>query len=268
MKIMIQNADRNMSARDYARLDGGLAVTSAFRTLQGEGRFSGWPAVFLRLAGCNYGSKTDYCQFCDTSFQFAGSTAYTIDELVQILTAMPGYTPNDILVITGGEPTLQYNVLSLISRVKANALFAEVQIETNGSQPKFFEEAEMRGLTPKNFVTVVSPKANERTKKYPPLHPTVQWWASDFKYVLSSDPESMHHTLPELALHLAAVGRPVYVSPMAVYKRAYEGEVSSIWDDTLIDREATAANYAYAARYAIDRSLRLSVQTHLFTAIP
>ena len=35
--ITIQNVDRNVSARDYADLNGKLAVSTIFRTLQGEG---------------------------------------------------------------------------------------------------------------------------------------------------------------------------------------------------------------------------------------
>lgn len=262
--IVTQNVDRNVSSRDYPANK--VLVTSFFLTLQGEGRFAGWPAIFVRLAGCNYGSKTDMCSWCDTSFQFDQAKAYDAEALLSELMRIPGYDASQILVITGGEPTLQLEVLTLI--VKAKSYFKAIQIETNGTQPKFFAEADARGLSPRDFVTVVSPKANERLRKYPALHPTVQWWASDFKYVLSSDPESMHHVLPELALEMAKAGRSVYVSPMAIYKKAYAGEVSSIWDPELIDQASTARNYAYAADYTIKNKLRLSLQTHLITAIP
>ncbi len=259
--ILTQHADRNVSARDYNEYSGKIAVKSMFRTLQGEGRFAGWPAVFVRLAGCNYGSKTDFCGFCDTDFRLGGSDLYEVDDLVKKLEALGQAT--DILVITGGEPTLQTAALDLI--VKAADSFAEVQIETNGTQPKFFAEAEARGLTGRDFVTVVSPKANERLGHYPPMHDLVTWWASDFKFVLSANPDSPHHTVPEWA---RASNKPVYVSPMTCYLRPYDGEVSSVWDPTLVDQVATAENYAYAAQYALKYGLRLSVQTHTFTAIP
>ena len=74
--------------------------------------------------------------------------------------------------------------------------------------------------------------------------------------------------------HMLAIGwlgrghtYPVGEVPMAVYKKPYAGEVSSIWDTELIDHEATAANYAYAAQYALTNNLRLSIQMHLMTAI-
>lgn len=85
--------------------------------------------------------------------------------------------------------------------------------------------------------------------------------------MVSADPNDPHHTIPQWALDFAKDG-VVYVSPMAIYKKAYPGEVSSIWDDDLIDREKTAQNYAYAAQYAMKHNLHLSLQTHLFTAIP
>lgn len=39
-----------------------MKVNEIFYSLQGEGRFTGTPAVFLRFSGCNL-----KCSFCDTS---------------------------------------------------------------------------------------------------------------------------------------------------------------------------------------------------------
>lgn len=264
--IIPQNTDRNVSMRDFNDANGGIRVTSIFPTIQGEGPYAGWPAMFVRLAGCNYGSKTDFCKFCDTSFQIDNGTLYSPNDLLDRLIRDPKYHHEQVLVVTGGEPTLQLNLLDLI--VKADNSFHKIQIETNGTQPKFFQEAGERGMR-KMFHTVVSPKANLRIGSYPKVHDDVRWWADCFKFVLSSDPENPHHEIPDWALADAKhSAKSVYVSPMAVYKRPYDGEVSSIWDDTLIDRARTAANYAYAAQYAMKHNLKLSLQTHLFTAIP
>lgn len=50
------------------------AVKEIFKTLQGEGRHAGRPAIFCRFAGCNLWSGRErnrlkaVCTFCDTEF--------------------------------------------------------------------------------------------------------------------------------------------------------------------------------------------------------
>jgi len=258
---IIQNVDRNMSARDYSHLGDKILVTSVFSTIQGEGPYAGYPAMFVRLAGCNYGSKQDMCSWCDTSFEFDKGKAYNLNELLAELISTSGYNPKQVLVITGGEPTLQPNLLALI--VRASHFFAHIQLETNGTQPKFFATAVNLHMQ-SYFKSVVSPKANERLGKYPQVANEVLWHASCLKFVMTADPTSPHHTVPQWALES---GKTIYVSPMAVYAEAYKGEVASIWDDGLIDKAATAANYHYAAIYAMEHQLLLSLQQHLFIGL-
>ena len=252
------NADRIVRRKDFLdpHVANRLAVSSVFRTIQGEGPFAGRVAVFLRLAGCNFGDKQDHCDFCDTAFQLDNATWISLEAVRTILLSQMGYDPKDILVVTGGEPTLQNNLLPFLELVKGD--FSEIQIETNGTQAYFFDEV------PSNVYTVVSPKASKKIHGYAPLSPRVMEKASCLKFVLSADPESAHHTVPDWAM----AHKQVYVSPMAVYARPYEGEVSSIWVDGLFNKEETAANYAYAAQYAMKHNLILSLQTHLFTNIP
>ncbi len=239
-----------------------LQVTSIFRTIQGEGPYTGRPAVFVRLAGCNFGDKQDHCSWCDTSFQLDKAEAFTKEALLAAVLALPGYSPSDILVITGGEPTLQEALGEFI--YDASPHFKMSQLETNGTQAYFFA---MFGDLPKLYV-VVSPKASLKLGGYAPLSSTVLTHTDCLKFVLSADPDSVHHEVPEWAVKWQRdTYEPVYVSPMTVYTRAYQGEISSIWDD-YIDKEQTKANYAYAAQYAMDNNLWLSLQTHLFTAIP
>lgn len=94
-------------------------VNEIFYSLQGEGYYTGTPAVFLRLSGCNL-----RCPFCDTDH--SASEPMEIDTLVDRLL---GY-PSRHLVITGGEPSLQVD--RLLIEVLHDAGFY-VQIETNGT---------------------------------------------------------------------------------------------------------------------------------------
>lgn len=98
-----------------------MKVNEIFYSLQGEGHFTGTPAIFIRLSGCNLA-----CDFCDT--QHHSSTSMTEEEIISEITHYPARH----VVITGGEPTLQLTA-SLINKLHAAGRF--VQIETNGTLP-------------------------------------------------------------------------------------------------------------------------------------
>lgn len=271
-----QNIDRIVRRKDYDHLGADkLLVTWFGRTIQGEGPFAGRTAVFLRLAGCNFGDKQDHCAWCDTSFQFDKGTAYDFNDLSYELTQLPGYSATDILVVTGGEPTLQQNLLDYVLIVQESKMFAAVQVETNGTQAAFFQgidsiegsfevEADEWNSGYVRPSIVVSPKASTKAGRIPEPAEVVRRYANSFKFVLSADPNDAQHTIPEWAHRLTC---PVYVSPMAVYAKPYEGEVSSIWTPGLIDFERTSRNYAYTAEYALKHNLRVSIQQHLFLGV-
>ncbi len=98
-----------------------MRVNEIFYSLQGEGRWTGHAALFVRLSGCNRA-----CPFCDTDF--ASFTEMTEEEIA----AQAALCPARIVVITGGEPALQLTA-SLVERL--HALGKEVHVETNGSLP-------------------------------------------------------------------------------------------------------------------------------------
>ena len=265
MKIIPMNVDRAIN-RKFFEGASTLHVTSVFRTIQGEGPYAGYPAIFVRLAGCNFGDKkaSGMCEFCDTNFKIAEARQVTPAELLVELINTPGYSSKDVLVVTGGEPTLQPLLLDFLQDARQH--FRCVQVESNGTQAYFFTKLHQRGLH-SSVHMVVSPKASGKTGMYPLLSPTLLGYPLlTLKYVLSADPSSPHHTVPQWVKE--SFPHNVYVSPMAVYLRSYAGEVSNAWDHTLIDAEATAENYSYAAQYAMQHNLLLSIQTHLFTAIP
>ncbi len=113
-----------------------LPVSEMFYSIQGEGRFAGCPALFIRLKYCNLG-----CSWCDTRFTWdsdkieAGEllTNYEITEKAIKLTGKRNdIMPSIHVVITGGEPMLhQLKIPKLISIMKKNG-FAIFEIETNG----------------------------------------------------------------------------------------------------------------------------------------
>lgn len=263
---VVQHVDRAIKPNDYEQFGDKILVTSLFYTVQGEGPYGGYPAVFIRTAGCNLGAKSSQCHFCDTSFEFDKGQLLSPQELLEKAQSLAPKFPV-LLVITGGEPTLQHNLIEFIKLAQPH--FSDIQIETNGTQASFFAKLSELMSEYEYPIVVVSPKASLKANRYAELSEVVLENTSCLKFVLTADPEDPHHTVPEWAFTaLEDYGFRLYVSPMAVYKKAYEGEVSSAWDSSLVDQEATAKNYAYAASYAMEHNCLLSIQQHLFTAIP
>lgn len=117
-----------------------FALTEVFGTLQGEGRWAGHRAVFVRFSGCNQWSGQDEtrerdaerngnqcARFCDTDF--SPRMRLTTPELVELV-ANQMNSP-DLVVLTGGEPALQVTT-ELVCELRG-ATAARVAMETNGT---------------------------------------------------------------------------------------------------------------------------------------
>ena len=116
-------------------------VSEIFYSVQGEGRHTGMPAVFLRLAGCSMG-----CDFCDTKYAFAPGTPLNS---LQILVELAKY-PCKTVVVTGGEPTEQ-DLPGLINVLKSAG--HTVHIETNGALDTDVSKADFVCVSPKKTVS-------------------------------------------------------------------------------------------------------------------
>lgn len=120
------------------------SVKEIFYSIQGEGFYSGRPAVFCRFTGCNLwsGKEADrakaICKFCDTDFTGCdgeeGGQFSTPDKLVAKIEKL---WPKEnikfvrpLIVCTGGEPLLQLDA-KLISALHKKGF--EVAVETNGT---------------------------------------------------------------------------------------------------------------------------------------
>ena len=105
-------------------------------TIQGEGPHAGWPAIFLRLAGCNAWDglpehrANSICPFCDTDFQ--SREQVDLEVLLTMIDALRQAHPGCGCVLTGGEHLLQADGPLLEA---LDERFAWLDIETNGSRP-------------------------------------------------------------------------------------------------------------------------------------
>lgn len=141
--------------------DGKLEVFRIFRSIQGEGPFSGRPAVFVRLAGCNMA-----CSFCDTDYTSVRQKLRAREVVSHIYQC--GGLSTDLIVFTGGEP-LRQNIAPVVEMLLTAGM--EVQIETNGT---------VYLPLPYDRITVVcSPKT---TTIDPTMSKVIRYW----KYVLQS----------------------------------------------------------------------------------
>lgn len=74
-----------------------MKINEIFTSIQGEGKYIGSPALFIRTSGC-----TRDCSWCDTKYHKQGKEMTT----KQIIQKIKGSNCN-IVVWTGGEPMLQ-----------------------------------------------------------------------------------------------------------------------------------------------------------------
>lgn len=99
-----------------------LQLSEIFYSIQGEGTWTGTPAVFVRLAGCNL-----TCDFCDTDYSLKFFAS--VDDVVTRVRELGGECP--MVILTGGEPLAQAQTLDLITALQQDG--RRVHLESNGT---------------------------------------------------------------------------------------------------------------------------------------
>lgn len=100
----------------------GLILHEIYASVQGESTFVGLPCTFVRTTACHL-----RCSYCDTRQAFGGGAHWAMQAIVDQVAAL---TPR-LVLITGGEPLLQANVLPLMQRL-CDAGYT-VCLETSGA---------------------------------------------------------------------------------------------------------------------------------------
>lgn len=218
-------------------------VNELFQTIQGEGVYTGVPAIFVRLQGCDVG-----CAWCDTkhtweidpakksdlilltnksneSDRWADSSAKEIVDEIKRL----GYSAN-LIVITGGEPCM-YDLRELTQVLHEFGF--DIQLETSGTYPVLVDA--------KTWVTL-SPKVNMRGKKV---------------------------VLKEALQRANEIKHPVGTEKDIEQLDALLAQLKSVKDKTIclqpISQKAKAT--ALCMQTCIERNWRLSVQMHKYLQI-
>ncbi len=145
-----------------------------FYTIQGEGMYTGRPAIFLRFAGCNLWTGHErhrmsaICKFCDTDFVGTDGENGGKYETAELITIINSLWPSDalinpFLVLTGGEPAMQIDQ-GLIDAFHAHDFL--VSIETNGTM-LLPHGIDWVCVSPKSYAPLVIHEGDELKLVYP-----------------------------------------------------------------------------------------------------
>jgi len=169
-----------------------LYIQEIFATLQGEGKYTGHPAIFLRLGGCNLA-----CSFCDTEFE--NFSPYSLAKISQQILSLAGNSIK-LIVITGGEPFRQPIELLV---TKLLELGFKVQIESNGT---------LYRPVPKDTEIICSPKIVQN--KYSSIRPELFPHLIGIKFLISA---SLAGYKQPVELGQTMYNIPTYLQPMDEY---------------------------------------------------
>lgn len=165
-----------------------LYLQDIFPTFQGEGIYSGHPAVFIRLGGCNLA-----CDFCDTEFE--SFSLWKTDDIIKKTDELKGKA--SLVVITGGEP-LRQPISELCRQLVAKNY--TVQIETNGTLFRELDEKVKIICSPKNTGS-----------GYHRIREDLLARISAFKFIISAKNKSYQNVVE---VGQSDYNIPVYVQPM------------------------------------------------------
>ncbi len=142
-----------------------LQINDLFWTLQGEGRWTGQRALFVRLPFCNYD-----CPWCDTEYN--SFKKFSEEEFLNFARQETAR----FAVITGGEPMAHKDLKRIIMLLKSEGFY--IVCETNGSLP-IPAEIDFPTVSPKRYTQ----------NKFPPfyIHEDAHQKAREFKYVVDTD---------------------------------------------------------------------------------
>ncbi len=213
-------------------------------TIQGEGRHSGMPCFFVRLASCNLWADATKpsitCPWCDTP-QLHNSVSMTLTEIrvrLSVIASQANISREDLnkfgLVITGGEPLLQLDDDFLQAITPG---FSWVDVETNGTvEPKFNP---LHYSRPDIFLSC-SPKTPRIVLKPDWYKVLIPDKASLIPLILAKDP-----------------GAIIYLQP-----------VEDRSADPLIREQRTKENLQAAIALSLSKGFRLSIQLHKILSLP
>lgn len=103
---------------------GSIPISEIFDSIQGEGKYAGYPSLFIRVAGCNL-----RCSWCDTDYALNKDDGKMMSER-QLINKIKK-SDKEVVVVTGGEPQLYgFQIARIRRQVGLKKIFC---VETNGT---------------------------------------------------------------------------------------------------------------------------------------
>jgi 7-carboxy-7-deazaguanine synthase len=99
-----------------------MRITEIYASIHGESQYAGLPCTLVRTTGCDL-----RCSYCDTTYAFAGGREMSVDDIL----AEVEHLALPFVLVTGGEPMLQPEIVELARRLLASG--RQVAIETSGA---------------------------------------------------------------------------------------------------------------------------------------
>lgn len=178
MFTIVENGDKMLK----------LAKEAIFHTIQGEGKYVGYPSTFVRLSGCNlrcaWKNKDGSITRCDTEY-----TSFNPEKVMTSITDIVEEVEKagfNHVVISGGEPFVQGAKLAkLISLLPNNV----ITIETNGTiyHPT---DADFISISPKlsnSCASIEHSRLQEQHRiNYDALEMFIKHYDYQFKFVINN----------------------------------------------------------------------------------
>ncbi|MEX0702894.1 MAG: 7-carboxy-7-deazaguanine synthase QueE [Planctomycetales bacterium] len=186
-----------------------MRIAEIFHSIQGEGRFSGTPSVFVRTTGCNL-----RCWFCDTPYTSWAPEGVARDWR-DVLQEVRGFDCEHV-VVTGGEPFLQPEVVPLTHALAEAGRFVTIETAATVDRPV---HADLMSISPKlaNSTPGNSPwsKRHEARRDAPAVVARfTRDYAHQLKFVIDR-PEDVVAVEAWLATHPAIDPDDVWLMPQA-----------------------------------------------------
>lgn len=134
-----------------------LPISESFVSIQGEGKLTGVPSWFLRLAGCNL-----RCTWCDTPY--ASWSPESVSRTMEDIINEAAESGVRHAVLTGGEPMIFRQLVALTHELKRAGM--HITIETAGTVTLPGVRCDLMSL---------SPKLANSTPTNDPRDPTGRW---------------------------------------------------------------------------------------------